>query len=143
MYGPTAQAAVPVDKTEQNRRREMREGFICPLCARSRAKSSLTNDCSNRRKEVHSNVHRHPIPPKSRKNRFAASASLSFHHPVPPKPMKALFRLCLAFALTSLVAKAAPTNANRLTYLAELDPFYVDGNFPKLTTPQWIGEPNI
>src|SRR5262245_43517816 len=33
--------------------------------------------------------------------------------------------------------------ANRLTYLDQNDPFYVDGNFPKLTTPQWIGEPGV
>ena len=39
-------------------------------------------------------------------------------------------------------ASAAP-NANRLTYLTESDPFYVGVNFPKLTTPQWVGERGV
>jgi putative membrane-bound dehydrogenase-like protein len=49
----------------------------------------------------------------------------------------------LVWIFTSIVTLAAPTNGNRLTYLAEPDPFYVDGHFPKLATPQWIGEANI
>lgn len=28
-------------------------------------------------------------------------------------------------------------------YLDESDPYYVSGTFPKLTTPQWIGEPGV
>jgi len=35
------------------------------------------------------------------------------------------------------------TNANRLTYLDESDPFYPGLHFPKLTTPQWVGEPGV
>src|SRR5882672_10728181 len=35
------------------------------------------------------------------------------------------------------------TNANRLTYLDENDPFYPGVRFPKLTTPQWVGEPEV
>src|SRR5688500_9026974 len=53
--------------------------------------------------------------------------------------------LCLALALV-LVPKALaapPTDGNRLTYLENLDPFYVHGDFPKLTTPQWIGETGV
>src|SRR5882724_3560592 len=51
-------------------------------------------------------------------------------------------------ALFSLNALAQPTadshpDANRLTYLDEADPFYVNLSFPKLTTPQWIGEPGV
>src|SRR4051812_22466023 len=58
--------------------------------------------------------------------------------------MRANFRLFIALAITSVVVDAAPANnGNRLTYLAEPDPFYVGGNFPKLATPQWIGESNI
>ena len=42
---------------------------------------------------------------------------------------------------------AAPTDAvtaaNRLTYLDDSDPFYVGLDFPKLTTPQWVGEPGV
>src|SRR5262245_29535944 len=34
-------------------------------------------------------------------------------------------------------------DANRLTYLDESDPFYVGLKFPKLTTPQWIGEEGV
>ncbi|MBI3415939.1 MAG: VCBS repeat-containing protein [Verrucomicrobia bacterium] len=41
------------------------------------------------------------------------------------------------------VAHAPATLANRLTYLDDADPFYVGLNFPKLTTPQWIGETNV
>src|SRR6185436_8744278 len=48
----------------------------------------------------------------------------------------------LILLLTLLPAFAA-SPANRLTYLAEDNPFYVNGQFPKLTTPQWIGEPNV
>ena len=32
---------------------------------------------------------------------------------------------------------------NPYTYLDENDPFYVGRDFPKLTTPQWIGEPDV
>src|SRR5437867_11423581 len=32
---------------------------------------------------------------------------------------------------------------NRLTYLDENDPFYPGRDFPKLTTPQWVGETNV
>src|SRR5437867_13435359 len=38
---------------------------------------------------------------------------------------------------------AASVDANRLTYLDENDPFYPHVRFPKLTTPQWIGEPGV
>src|SRR5436309_12307669 len=42
---------------------------------------------------------------------------------------------------------AAPTDAvtaaNRLTYLDDNDPFYVGLDFPKLTTPQWVGEAGV
>ena len=48
--------------------------------------------------------------------------------------------------LANLVtAAAAPfsTNANRLAYLDEENPFYPHRDFPKLITPQWIGEPGV
>ena len=40
---------------------------------------------------------------------------------------------------------AAPfsANANRLAYLDESDPFYPHRDFPKLTTPQWVGEAGV
>src|SRR5437588_3233674 len=39
-------------------------------------------------------------------------------------------------------ASALP-HANRLVYLDETDPFHPGRTFPKLTTPQWIGEPGV
>jgi putative membrane-bound dehydrogenase-like protein len=35
------------------------------------------------------------------------------------------------------------TNVNRLTYLEEDQPFYPGLAFPRLVTPQWIGEPGV
>src|SRR5688500_17809973 len=49
-------------------------------------------------------------------------------------------------ALLSIAAAhrtPAASNANRLTCLDEADPFYVGLSFPKLTTPQWVGEPGV
>ncbi len=34
-------------------------------------------------------------------------------------------------------------DGNRLTYLDEGDPYYVHRTFPKLITPQWVGEPGV
>ena len=48
---------------------------------------------------------------------------------------------CLLWSAASGVGFGA--DANRLTYLDEADPFYVGLNFPKLTTPQWVGEPGV
>jgi putative membrane-bound dehydrogenase-like protein len=36
-----------------------------------------------------------------------------------------------------------PGDGNRLTYLDELNPYYPSWTFPKLTTPQWVGEPGV
>jgi len=55
--------------------------------------------------------------------------------------------LGLAFALLSVLSLTASlalaADANRLTYLDSDDPFYVSRDFPKLTTPQWVGEPGV
>ncbi len=40
---------------------------------------------------------------------------------------------CLCFA----------ADGNRLAYLDESDPYYVSLDFPRLTTPQWIGEKGV
>lgn len=40
-------------------------------------------------------------------------------------------------------AIAFASDANRLTYLDHLDPYYVSRDFPKLTTPQWVGEDGV
>src|SRR3989442_3200505 len=55
-------------------------------------------------------------------------------------------RLLTLLALLSIAAAhrtGAETNANRLTYLDETDPFCVGLTFPKLTAPQWVGEPGV
>src|SRR5689334_5257699 len=44
--------------------------------------------------------------------------------------------LLIAFRLFAL-------DGSRLTYLDENDPFYVGVKFPKLTTPQWVGEEGV
>src|SRR3989442_13297572 len=54
----------------------------------------------------------------------------------------------LSVALLPLPLEAdspSPTrpDGNRLTYLDQSDPFYVGRDFPKLTTPQWVGEPGV
>jgi len=57
--------------------------------------------------------------------------------------IRPLFAALLSMSLC-LASQAAPeTNANRLVYLDENDPFYPGLAFPKLTTPQWIGEPGV
>ena len=38
---------------------------------------------------------------------------------------------------------ALAQDGNRLTYLDESDPYYVHLKFPKLITPQWIGEEGV
>jgi peptidoglycan/xylan/chitin deacetylase (PgdA/CDA1 family) len=58
-----------------------------------------------------------------------------------------------ALCLSLLAAVAAPpwtvaqppkaSAGNRLAYLDELDPYYPHAKFPKLTTPQWVGEDGV
>jgi putative membrane-bound dehydrogenase-like protein len=53
-------------------------------------------------------------------------------------------RTIVIFALATLALPAfAASHANRLTYLDSDDPFYPHAQFPKLTTPQWVGEPDV
>src|SRR6266704_1728294 len=54
----------------------------------------------------------------------------------------ALASVVLAVAL-SAGARAAASSGNRFTYLDENDPFYPNLGFPKLTTPQWVGEEGV
>ena len=55
-----------------------------------------------------------------------------------------LFKLILFTALVVFRFSAnAQQPANRLNYLDGEDPFYVGLNFPKLTTPQWVGEDGV
>src|SRR4051794_40061472 len=50
--------------------------------------------------------------------------------------------LLLALAL-AVPAAAQAGDGNRLTYLDGDDPYYVGRTFPKLTTPQWLGEDGV
>ena len=55
----------------------------------------------------------------------------------------ALLGLALMAVLSPNPARCAPSPGNRLTYLDEDDPFYPHRDFPKLITPQWVGEPGV
>lgn len=56
-------------------------------------------------------------------------------------------RIGFWFGLLALLAggfvHGAESPANRFTYLEENDPFYVHRDFPKLITPQWVGEEGV
>ena len=54
---------------------------------------------------------------------------------------QALGSLAIFFAFT--LQGVSQSKANRLAYLDGEDPFYVSLNFPKLTTPQWVGEEGV
>ncbi|MAG93254.1 MAG: hypothetical protein CMJ48_05840 [Planctomycetaceae bacterium] len=57
-----------------------------------------------------------------------------------PRPL----RLCLGllFALLPALTVSA-ADGNRLAYLDENNPYYPHAKFPKLTTPQWVGEEGV
>lgn len=67
--------------------------------------------------------------------------------------MRFLCRVAIAAALSCLPglalaeeegqSTAAHARGNRLTYLNGVDPYYVGRNSPRLTTPQWLGEPDV
>src|SRR6266704_1868342 len=55
-------------------------------------------------------------------------------------------RRCFAVVSLLLLASAAlaqPGAGNRLAYLDEVDPYFPHTHFPKLITPQWIGEAGV
>ncbi|MFO0951880.1 MAG: PVC-type heme-binding CxxCH protein [Isosphaeraceae bacterium] len=56
-------------------------------------------------------------------------------------PARARFFLTALSAL--LLTAAGKPDGNRLAYLDENNPYYPGLNFPKLTTPQWVGEPGV
>ncbi|REK11422.1 MAG: dehydrogenase [Planctomycetota bacterium] len=56
------------------------------------------------------------------------------------RPGKLAGALLLAFGLT---AAAAAGDGNRLAYLDGSDPFYPTRSFPKLVTPQWVGDEGV
>ena len=55
------------------------------------------------------------------------------------------YRAVAAFVLVAMVsASVHAADSNRLAYLDDFrDPYYVGRDFPKLTTPQWVGEPGV
>ncbi|HEV3137122.1 MAG TPA: polysaccharide deacetylase family protein, partial [Pirellulales bacterium] len=55
--------------------------------------------------------------------------------------MRIVGGLCWISMLAALAAARA--DGNRLVYLDQSDPFYVSRNFPKLITPQWVGEEGV
>ena len=57
--------------------------------------------------------------------------------------MKLLAFCALAGLLGSPAPQEAKPDGNRLTHLDGSDPYYVSGSFPKLTTPQWVGEEGV
>lgn len=50
----------------------------------------------------------------------------------------------IVFFHALLLSSTLAADGNRLTYLDEFcDPYYVGRDFPKLTTPQWVGEKGV
>jgi putative membrane-bound dehydrogenase-like protein len=49
----------------------------------------------------------------------------------------------LSLLLIPTLAYAQPGPGNRLAYLDEVDPYYPHRSFPKLITPQWVGEEGV
>jgi hypothetical protein len=47
------------------------------------------------------------------------------------------------FAAMLLPIAAFAADGNRLAYLDENDPYYPSRSFPKLITPQWVGEEGV
>ncbi len=54
-----------------------------------------------------------------------------------------LLHLCAVMLAAHAFAAPFSTNGNRLAHLDSDDPFYPGRNFPKLTTPQWVGEEGV
>ena len=51
--------------------------------------------------------------------------------------------LTFVVVVGALTANTAAGEANRLTYLDGTDPYYVDRDFARLVTPQWVGEDGV
>ena len=60
--------------------------------------------------------------------------------------MKSTVNLLIAFLIPCVLQASTHVSespANRLTYLSEGNPFHPHLDFPKLTTPQWVGEKGV
>src|SRR5207302_9909882 len=60
----------------------------------------------------------------------------------PRRPPTRFRRAVLLLAIT-LAVPALAADENRLAHLDRTDPYYVGRSFPKLVTPQWVGEPGV
>ena len=58
-------------------------------------------------------------------------------------PMKRIVITLVLLVVFSTLTSAIAGDGNRLTYLDELNPYYPHKNFPKLITPQWVGEEGV
>lgn len=54
-----------------------------------------------------------------------------------------MIRARLAVVLALVVGELVLADGNRLTYLDSDDPYYVGRDFPRLITPQWVGEEGV
>jgi putative membrane-bound dehydrogenase-like protein len=54
-----------------------------------------------------------------------------------------VYALVVLLALATSSGHPARAEGNRLVYLDDDDPYYVSRTFPKLVTPQWVGEPEV
>ena len=77
-------------------------------------------------------------------------AGLIFHSLKPcqgryfdPCMIPRLLMLLAFLAIAAAHRTQAASNANRLTYLDETDPFCPRLSFSRLTTPQWVGEEGV
>ena len=52
-------------------------------------------------------------------------------------------RTVSALAILLCLLGQVSADGNRLAYLDHLDPYYVSTSFPKLITPQWVGEEGV
>lgn len=54
-----------------------------------------------------------------------------------------LLIVCAAIPQAGEAQPAGKPDGNRLAYLDEVDPYYPNRHFPKLITPQWVGEDGV
>ncbi len=60
--------------------------------------------------------------------------------------IKGTLNLLLPFLISCVLQASTHVSeslANRLTYLRDGDPFHPHLDFPKLTTPQWVGDMGV
>ena len=54
-----------------------------------------------------------------------------------------MYKAALTSCIACLASWCFASDGNRLAYLDESDPYHVSLDFPRLTTPQWIGEKGV